>query len=110
MVCTNLSGTGPGEGPRAAAERVWVEASTKNMMAHSALKTLTLFSCGVNRNPLSEFVSFYCITKKPDYQYPVTDAINTFSLHLQEDGILHFEGSHHILRIQENQDTIIRKC
>lgn len=33
----------------------------------------------------------------------MTDAINTFALHVEKDGILHFEGFHHILRTQENQ-------
>lgn len=43
VICTNLSGTRAGEGPWAAAEHVWVEVFTKKMMAHSVLKTSTLF-------------------------------------------------------------------
>lgn len=39
-----------------AAEHVWVEVSTKEMMACSVLKTSTLFLYSVSRNPLSEFI------------------------------------------------------
>lgn len=33
----------------------------------------------------------------------MTDAVDTFALHLEEDGMLHFEGFHHILRTKKNQ-------